>query len=48
MQELSAEESLGYVSCAAASTGSAANLSHLPSLVGDFLEQYGCERAVKK
>ena len=45
---LSTEESLGYVSCAAASAGSAANLSHLSSLVSDFLEQYGCERSVKK
>lgn len=46
---LSIEERLGYVSCAAASAGSAAGaLSDLSSLVGDFLGQYGCERAVKK
>ena len=45
---LSTEESLGYVSCAAASADSGANLSHLPSLVSDFLEQYGCERSVGK
>jgi len=38
----------GYVSCAVASAGAGAHLSHLPSLVHDLLEQYGCERAVKK
>ncbi len=45
---LSIEDNIGYVSCAAASAGSGANFSHLPSLVHDLLEQYGCERAVKK
>lgn len=41
-------DNVGYVSCAVASAGTGANLSHLPSLVADLLEQYGCERAVKK
>lgn len=45
---LSIEDHIGYVSCSVASAGPGANLSHLPSLVHDFLEQYGCERAVKK
>ncbi|CAA6679953.1 MULTISPECIES: hypothetical protein [unclassified Lentimonas] len=45
---VSTEESLGYVSCAAASADSGGTLSHLPSLVSDFLEQYGCERSVEK
>ena len=44
--ELSQEDNIGYVSCAAISAGSGASLSHLPSLVHDHLEQYGCERAV--
>jgi hypothetical protein len=41
-------DNIGYVSCAVASAGTGAHLSHLPSLVADLLEQYGCERAVKK
>ncbi len=41
-------DNIGYVSCAVASAGAGAHLSHLPSLVHDLLEQYGCERAVKK
>ncbi|MFQ3240453.1 MAG: hypothetical protein ACI9A1_001943 [Lentimonas sp.] len=45
---LSIEDSLGYVSCACASAGPAAALSHLPSLVHDMLQLYGCDRAVKK
>lgn len=45
---LSIEDHIGYVSCAVASAGAGANLTHLPSLVEDLLEQYGCERAVKK
>lgn len=45
---LLSEYSLGYISCAAKSVGSDAALTHLPSLVHDFLEQYGCERAVRK
>lgn len=45
---LSLHEGLGYVSCAAKSVGNSSSLVHLPSLVYDFLEQYGCELAVKK
>lgn len=45
---LPTNDNIGYVSCAAASAGAGAHLSHLPSLVADLLEQYGCERAVKK
>lgn len=45
---LSCQDGLGYISCAAKSVGSDAILSHLPSLVHDFLDQYGCELAVKK
>jgi hypothetical protein len=41
-------DNIGYVSCAGASAGTGAHLSHLPSLVADLLEQYGCERAVEK
>ena len=41
-------DNIGYVSCAGASAGAGAHLSHLPSLVADLLEQYGCERAVEK
>lgn len=39
---------LSYISCAAESAGGSATLIQLPSLVEDFLEQYGCENAVKK
>jgi hypothetical protein len=46
--KLPISDNVGYVSCAVASAGTGANLSHLPSLVADLLEQYGCERAVKK
>lgn len=42
------DEQIGYVSCAGASAGAGANLTHLPSLVDEMLETYGCERAVKK
>lgn len=45
---LPTNDNIGYVSCAVASAGAGAHLSHLPSLVRDLLEQYGCERAVKK
>ena len=44
---LSAENCLGYVSCAAKAVGDSSGLSNLPSVVSEFLEQYGCERAVK-
>lgn len=42
------EDELGYICCAAESAGAGANLTHLPSLVADMLEAYGCERAVKR
>ena len=45
---LSPRDSIGYISCAAKSVENSSSLSHLPSLVHDFLEQYGCELAVKK
>ncbi len=45
---LSPRDSLGYISCAAKSVEDSSLLNHLPSLVHDFLEQYGCELAVKK
>ena len=45
---LSHENCLGYVSCAVKSVGNNSALIHLPSLVQEFLEQYGCELAVKK
>ena len=41
------QDSLGYVSCAAKSVDNSSALCHLPSLVDDFLEQYGCDRAIK-
>jgi hypothetical protein len=46
--ELPLKDSIGYVSCAAAAAGAGASLSHLPSMVDDLLEAYGCDRAVKK
>lgn len=45
---LKIKDGLGYVSCAVKSVGDSSMLTHLPSLVGDFLEQYGCDCAVKK
>lgn len=42
------EDQLGYVCCAGESAGSGANLTHLPALVADMLEAYGCDRAEKK
>ena len=44
---LSTRNSIEYISCAAAA-GKSPGLCHLPSVVSDFLEQYGCELAVKK
>jgi hypothetical protein len=44
--DLSIEDNLDYVSCVAASAGSDASQSHLPSMVHDLLGQYDCERAV--
>jgi len=46
--EMAMMDQLGYISCASVSAGAGANLSHLPSLVDDMLQMYGCERAVKK
>ncbi|MFT4901248.1 MAG: hypothetical protein ACI81V_000517 [Lentimonas sp.] len=46
--ELACEDQIGYVTCSAAAVGSGGNLSDLPTLVADFLEQYGCDLAVKK
>jgi hypothetical protein len=45
---LSLQNGIGYVSCVAKSVDNSSTLNHLPSLVHDFLEQYGCELAVKK
>lgn len=45
---LSIENNIEYVSCAAAAVRGSSTLCHLPSVVNDFLEQYGCELAVKK
>lgn len=42
------QDGLGYVSCAARSVGNNSALNHLPLLVHDFLDQYGCELAVKR
>lgn len=42
------EAQIGYVCCSAEAAGAAGQMSHLPALVADFLEVYGCERAVKK
>lgn len=41
-------DQIGYISCAAASAGPATNLTHLPGLVNEMLQTYGCECAVKK
>ncbi|MDQ8194715.1 hypothetical protein QEH59_09775 [Coraliomargarita sp. SDUM461004] len=43
--EMSLEDELGYVCCAGEAAGAGANLTHLPTLVADMLESYGCERA---
>lgn len=45
---LSLPDQIGYVSCSAAAAGGGGNLSHLPALVTDLLEAYGCDLAVKK
>ncbi len=41
-------DQVGYVCCASTAVDAGANLTHLPSLVSEMLEAYGCERAVKK
>ena len=43
--ELAMGEQIGYVCCASEAAG--ASLTHLPSLVAEMLETYGCERATK-
>ena len=43
--ELAMEEQIGYICCAGEAAGAGANLTHLPSLVAEMLETYGCERA---
>ena len=45
--ELAMEEQIGYVCCAGEAAGAGANLTHLPSLVAEMLETYGCERATR-
>ena len=47
-QTLDLRDQIGYVSCAADAAGAGANLTHLPSLVEEMLEAYGCERAEEK
>ena len=44
---LSMEDQLAYV-CCAAEAGAASSCEQLPSLVGELLDQYGCEQARKK
>jgi hypothetical protein len=46
--ELPLEDQLGYICCAGESAGAGANLSSLPALVKDMLQDYGCERAVAR
>ena len=45
--ELAMKEQISYVCCAAEAAGAGANLTHLPSLVTEMLETYGCERATR-
>ena len=45
---LALPDQIGYVSCSAAAAGAGGQLSHLPALVLDMLQTYGCELAVKK
>ena len=40
-------EQIGYVCCAGEAAGAGASLTHLPSLVAEMLEAYGCERATE-
>lgn len=46
--ELPIEDQIGYVGCAGDAASAGANLTHLPALVADMLETYGCERAEKR
>mgnify|MGYP000205561806 CR=1 FL=1 len=45
--KLDLENKIGFVSCASESAGAGSNLTHLPSLVEEMLEAYGCDRAEK-
>ena len=45
--ELAIGEQIGYVCCAGEAAGAGASLTHLPSLVAEMLETYGCERATE-
>ena len=45
--ELAIGEQIGYVYCACEAAGAGASLTHLPSLVAEMLEAYGCERATE-
>ena len=45
--QLAMREKIGYVCCACEVAGSGASLTHLPSLVAEMLEAYGCERATE-
>ena len=42
------EEQIGYVCCAAEASVASSTMTHLPDLVGEMLEAYGCERSVEK
>jgi hypothetical protein len=46
--EMSIEDELGYVCCAGDAAGAGANLTHLPALVAEMLDNYGCERALPR
>ena len=45
--ELAMKEQIGYVCCVGEAAGAGANFTHLPSLVAEMLETYGCERATR-
>ena len=40
-------DQIGYVCCVGEAAGAGASLTHLPSLVAEMLEAYGCERATE-
>jgi len=46
--ELSLEDQIGYVSCAAEIASGSATWIDLPELVEEMLADHGCERAFKK
>ena len=45
--KLAMGEQIGYVCCAGEAAGAGASLTHLPSLVAEMLEVYGCDRATE-